>query len=139
MHWLAGNSHKLDKYSWLVCLMDLAADTLENAMEAIQNDVTQLLDQQYAMGIYQDIINKLLPLSEYLSRMYDVKSMGLICGGRKTAPPVALSSELFSSTSDANKNSSVLTANLAVVAATFILTKLCDKKKATASYLSSLD
>eukprot|EP00957_Ditylum_brightwellii_P119560 9122535-Ditylum_brightwellii.AAC.1 len=38
MCWLAGNSHKQDKYSWLVHLMGWAADALENAMEVIQND-----------------------------------------------------------------------------------------------------
>eukprot|EP00957_Ditylum_brightwellii_P185201 14103582-Ditylum_brightwellii.AAC.1 len=65
--------------------------------------------------------------------------MGLIGGGRKTVPLAALSSELFSLTSDAHKNSSVLAANLAVVVATSILTKLYDNKKATVSYLSGLD
>eukprot|EP00957_Ditylum_brightwellii_P096121 7323076-Ditylum_brightwellii.AAC.1 len=60
--------------------MGWAADELENTMEAIQNDGIQLLDQQFPMGVYQDIINKLPSLSEYLSHMYDVKTMGLIGG-----------------------------------------------------------
>eukprot|EP00957_Ditylum_brightwellii_P189661 14437165-Ditylum_brightwellii.AAC.1 len=70
--------------------------------------------------------------------MHDVKVMGLIGGGRKTVPLLALSGELFSPTSDTNKNSSGLAANLAVVAATSILTELCVKKKAMSSSLSSL-
>eukprot|EP00957_Ditylum_brightwellii_P037670 2848862-Ditylum_brightwellii.AAC.1 len=65
--------------------------------------------------------------------------MGLIGGGKKTVPLVALINEFFSPTSDTNKNSSVLAANLAVVAVASLLTKLCDKKKNTSSYLSSLD
>eukprot|EP00957_Ditylum_brightwellii_P111554 8509216-Ditylum_brightwellii.AAC.1 len=64
--------------------------------------------------------------------------MGLIGGGRKTVPLVALSSELVSPTSDTNKNSSVLAVNLAVVAATSTLTKLHDEKKAMAPCLFSL-
>mmetsp|Transcript_13403 Transcript_13403/g.29103 ORF Transcript_13403/g.29103 Transcript_13403/m.29103 type:complete len:910 (+) Transcript_13403:516-3245(+) len=139
MRWLAGNSHTLHEYDWSVRCMGQAADLLEAAMEEVKVDGARLLEEDFAMGIFDKLVNKLPPLSLYLTHMYEVKAMAVIGGGDKAFPFSALRAELFSPSSQTNKDSTVIATSLASVAAASILSELRDEKKATASYLSSLE
>ena len=55
--WLAGNSHKLEKYDWSVRSMGKIVDILEESLEELKEDGSKIMNEKFMMGFFDDIKN----------------------------------------------------------------------------------
>ena len=138
MRWLAGNSHLLSEYGWSVRSNGRAIDLLEKALEAIEADGYIFLDEEFMFGIFWELMEELPPFKDYLTHMYESKTMAAVGSSSNDKVPLdALWAELFNPESETNQETEEKTVELAAVAASALLEELRDESKATAEHLSS--
>jgi hypothetical protein len=71
--WLAGKSQDLAEYNFGYCDMGLALDLMETAFESMIDAPELILDEDFMMGIFFKISEKVDPFQAYLSDMFKEK------------------------------------------------------------------
>ena len=71
--WLTGNTQDLAKFGFGLHDMARVADMLETAMEVVANDGSKMLDEDFIMNIFQDIVDQVDPFKEYLDFIFEEK------------------------------------------------------------------
>ena len=138
--WLAGNSHKLEKYDWSVRSMRKIVDILEESLEELKEDGSKIMNEKFMMGFFDDIKNTIPPFKDYYRHMYEHKGIKLISPrDTKVIPLVMLKERLFSTEIEINKQIVDITSTLGSIAATVLLKEIRDPRKATSYHLSSID
>ena len=137
--WLAGNTHKLAQYDWSVRSMGRMVDLLQKALVEVAADGQKMLDESFMMGIFDELIDELPPLKEYMNYIFDTKRTAVVASSKQKVVPFSmLRAELFSPQSETNVDTSGTAADLGAIAASALLDELRDHTKATAEYLSSV-
>ena len=138
VRWIAGNTHTLQEYNWGARSMGRIVDILEMKLVEINQTVDLVLDQNYMMGLFDDIVEELPPFKEYLKYMYEKKTMFTIGKSKSKEVPLALlRNEIFHPQIEDNVSSTELVKKLALIATEAFLVELRDTRKATYKYLSS--
>ena len=94
--WLAGKTHELKGDDWLVRSMGLMVDSLEDALMQIQEDPKLFLDENFMMGIFSDIEDKVPQLKEHLLYLFEEKQTDTIVGESQSLPYDRLRADFFS-------------------------------------------
>ena len=101
LRWLAGNCGNLSEYGFGVADMPVALDLLDEAMGKVAVDGDLLLDEDFMMGIFSPLVNKVTPFEQYVTYMFEEKRSFLV-GSRadddKMFPFEFVKNELFYST-----------------------------------------
>ena len=128
--WLAGNSHNLEDYNWSVRSMGKIVDMLDISLEEIVEDGSKIIDEEFMMGLFDEIKHTVPPFIDYYKHMYEQKAIKLLSPREsKVIPLVILKEELFSTTSEMNKQIIQTTSSLGSIAATALLKELRIPKK----------
>jgi len=77
IRWLAGNTEHLAQYDCGAVSMGCTLDMLEDAFIKISCDGTLLLDEDFVMNIFSDIVDEVEPFDKYLNFMFNEKSSNL--------------------------------------------------------------
>ena len=112
---------------------------MNKAFYEVLIDGEKLTDEEFMMGIFDEITKKLPPLQEYLNFMFDNKQ-GRLVGSRKEEERVfpwdLLRSELFYCTRKDIFDTNSFCIELTCEAESIFRVEFRDKRKATAKYLS---
>jgi hypothetical protein len=73
VRWLAGQTAELSDYDFGHYDMGKALDTLEDAFEAIIEDTSKFLDEDFMMGLFLEISDKVDPFKAYPEYMFEGK------------------------------------------------------------------
>jgi hypothetical protein len=141
VRWLEGNTEHLAQYEFGAVSMGRTVDMLEEAFIKISSDGALLLDKDFMMNIFSDIVDEVEPFDKYLNFMFNKKSsnpVGTRDSDHKVQPYQLLHEELFYPTWKDIQQMYDLTCQLACKAATIFLMKFRDPTKATSEYLSSI-
>ena len=141
VRWLAGNTENLAQYDFGAVSMGRTLDMLEDAFIKISSDGTLLLDEDFVMNIFSDIVDEVEPFDKYLHFMFNEKSsnpVGTSDRDHKVQPYQLLREELFYPTRKDIQQMYDHTCQLACDAATIFLMEFRDPTKATSEYLSSI-
>ena len=68
--WLAGNSQKLEKYNWSIQSMGKVVDILDIALDEITNDGTKFVDQDFMLGMFDELKDVFPSFNEYYQHLY---------------------------------------------------------------------
>ena len=79
--WLAGKTQDLAEYDFGYYEMGKALDLMETSFESIVDDPKLILDEEFMMGIFSDISDKVDPFQEYLLYMFEEKLSPTISKG----------------------------------------------------------
>ena len=121
--------------------MSRVVDMLEGAMEEVAKDGSKMLDEDFMMGIFSDIVGQVKPFQEYLDYIFEEKQSYPVGSRNKDnaqLPFDLLRAELFYPECIENRQTRDISCRLAQEIAITILTELRDPSKATSSYLSSI-
>jgi hypothetical protein len=141
VRWLAGNTENLAQYDFGAVSMGRTLDMLEDAFIKISSDGALLLDEDFVMNIFSDIVEEVEPFDKYLNFMFNEKSsnpVGTWNRENKVKPYQLLRKELFYPTRKDIQQTYDLTCQLACEAASIFLMEFRDPTKATSKYLSSI-
>jgi len=98
VRWLAGNTEHLAQYDFGAVSMGRTLDMLEDAFIKISSDDALLLDEDFVMNIFSDIVNEVEPFDKNLNFMFNEKSsnpVGTKDRDNKVQPYQLLCEELF--------------------------------------------
>jgi hypothetical protein len=140
--WLAGNTHQLAEYDFGYYDMSRVVNMLEEAMEEVAEDGSKMLDEDFMMSIFSDIMEQVEPFQAYLDYIFEEKLSYPVGSHNKDdaqLPFDLLRAELFYPERVENRQTHGISCRLAQEIAITILTELRDPKKATSAYLSSID
>ena len=73
VRWLAGKTEELAEYNFGYYDMGRVLDILEAAFEAIIEEPSKFLDEDYMMGLFSEIYEKVDPFDAYLAYMFEQK------------------------------------------------------------------
>lgn len=142
LRWLAGNVQDLEEYGFGVLDMGWTVDLMEAAFEEIAKDGSKLLDEDFMMNIFKEIIDKVALFRDYLQFMFEEKQSSPV-GSRweedKVLPFDELRAAVFYPTRSDIRQTHDTACRLAEEAALVFLLEFRDLTKATSSYLSSID
>jgi len=138
MRWLAAKTPELHEWEWGPISNCGAIDTLRLKMMDLVEDPTNILDEDFMMGMFSEYINILPPFKTYWEHLFEKKRMIVVASesGAKVLPYAELRKELFHPSDSTNAATNNRLVELAGVAAQAILNELHDEKKATYKYLS---
>ncbi len=68
--WLAGKTQKLTGFQLGVWVMGRTIDLMEDAFEKIAIDGERMLDEQFMMNIFEQIVNQVEPFAQSLPGIY---------------------------------------------------------------------
>ena len=137
LRWISGKTHTLKEYNWGARSMGRVLDVLEASLEKIKADPKLIYSEIYMMNIFQEFIEELPPLKEYLKHEFEIKKMAIAkTSGTKVVYLNLLRKELFDPTREDNVDCTEMMETLGSIAVTSILGELRDPKKATYKYLS---
>ena len=74
VRWLAGNTEHLAQYNFGAVSMGRTLDMLEDAFIKISSDGALLLDEDFVMNIFSEIVEEVEPVDKYLNFMFNEKS-----------------------------------------------------------------
>eukprot|EP00956_Cyclotella_meneghiniana_P019144 scaffold32561_cov32-Cyclotella_meneghiniana.AAC.5 len=142
VRWLAGKTAELSDYDFGHCDMGKALDTLEAAFEAIIEDPSKFLDEDFMMGLFSEISDKVDPFKAYLEYMFEKKLGNVVVNSKDDEDKVLPYDEILAAVFYPNRKDIIQTdelcRELAVTAATAFLVEFRDESKATSNYLSSI-
>ena len=98
VRWLAGNTEHLAQYDFGAVSMGRTLDMLEDAFIKISSDGALLLDEDFVMNIFSDIVDEVEPFDKNLNFMFNKKSsnpVGTKDRDNKVQPYQLLCEELF--------------------------------------------
>ena len=139
---LAGKTHEFKEYGWGPMSMGRVIDTLEKKLVSVVRDPRLILEEDFMMGMFEEYVQELKPLKDYVDLLYQKKQMSLISRvvARKSKSKVVhlamLRKQLFTPDRKTEQKTRGRTIQLGKVAAEAILVELRDEKKATHKYLS---
>ena len=117
--------------------MGKIVDMLDISLEELIEDGSKILDEEFMTGLFDEIKNTVPPFMDYYKHMYKQKAIKPISPREtKVIPLVILKKELFSTTSEINKQIIQTTSSFGSIAAAVLLKELRDPKKATSDYLT---
>ena len=88
--WLAGNSHKLEKYDWSVRSMEKIVNILEEYLEELKEDGSNIMNEKFMMGFFDEIKNTIPQFKDYYRHMYEHKGIKLISPRDTTIIPLVI-------------------------------------------------
>ena len=142
LRWLAGNCGNLSEFGFGVADMPVALDLLDEAMGKVAVDGDLLLDEDFMMGIFSPLVNKITPFEQYVTHMFEEKRSFLV-GSRadddKIFPFEFVKNELFYSTRKDIVQTQPFAALLSVESGLEFQVQFRCKKKATAKYLIAIN
>jgi hypothetical protein len=141
VRWLAGNTENLAQYNLGTVAMGCTVYMLEEEFTKISSDGLLILDKDFMMNIFADIVNEVEPIEKYLHFMFKEKAsnpVGTRAKEDKVQPYQLLHEELFYPTQKDAQQTYHLTCQLACKAATVFLMEFRNPKKANSEYLSSI-
>jgi hypothetical protein len=141
VRWLAGNTKHLAQYNFGAVSMGRTLDILEDAFIKISSDGALLMDKDFVMNIFSDIVEEVELFDKYLNFMFNKKSsnpVGTRNRDHNVQPYQLLREELFYPTRKDIQQTYDLTCQLACEAASIFLMEFRDPTKATSEYLSSI-
>eukprot|EP00956_Cyclotella_meneghiniana_P008423 scaffold11328_cov66-Cyclotella_meneghiniana.AAC.8 len=142
IRWLAGKTAELSDYDFGHYDMGKALDTLEAAFEAIIEDPSKFLDEDFMMGLFSEISDKVDPFKAYLEYMFEEKLGNVVVNSKDDEDKVLPYDEIRAAVFYPNRKDIIQTdelcRELAVTAATAFLVEFRDESKATSNYLSSI-
>ena len=141
LRWLAGNCGSLAEHNFGVADMAGVVDTMDKAFAKVLRSGKKLLNEDFMMGMFDHLRNKLPPFDDYLTYMFEEKRSPRVVDSKlveKVLPWEMLRSELFYPTRLDIVESTSYSAELASEAATIFRKEFRDETKATAKYLSSI-
>lgn len=97
-----------------------------------------MIQEDFIMGIFQDLRNELPPFDNYLTFIFEEKQTKMIGQNTKTLPLKELRCELFRPLRKENRQTDKLMHGMAVEVATLMLKELRDPLKVTADHLSAV-
>jgi hypothetical protein len=138
MRWLAAKTPELQEWEWGPISNGGAIDTLRLKMMDLVKDPTNILEEDFMMGMFSEYINKFPPFKKYWEHLFNKKQMIVVASesGAKVLPYADLRKELFHPSDSTNAATNSRLVELAPVVAQAILDELHDQKKATYKYLS---
>ena len=141
VRWLAGKCHELAEYNFGYYDMSTILTCLEQAFEAILDDPSLFLDEEFMMErMFEPITSKIPPLREYLEHIFEIKSAMNVNNQRVDAVLLdMLRAALFYPTRDDIIQTNNFCLELAVVISTRLLQELRDESKVTHHYLESMN
>jgi hypothetical protein len=101
VRWLAGTTENLAQYDFGAVSMGRTLDMLEDAFFKVSSDGVLLLDKDFVMNIFSDIVGEVEPFDKYLNFMFNKKSSNPVATrnrDHKVQPYQLLREELFYST-----------------------------------------
>ena len=141
MRWLAGRCCDLAEYGFGVADMGEVIDLMDGVFAEVVEDGSMLLDDGYAMSIFQPLLDKLPPFKAYMDYMFEEKQSRAI-GTREDDHKILLfdvwRAELFFPTRGDMRETNLLSAQIASEAASIFQAEFRDTSKATSAYLSAI-
>ena len=141
VRWLGGNMENLAAYDFGAVFMGCTVDMLEDAFTKISSDGLLILDKDFMMNIFSDVVDEVEPFGKCLHFMFKKKASNPV-GTRdkesKIQPYQLLLEELFYPTRKDIQQTYNLTCQLACEAATVFLIEFHNPTKITSKYLSSI-
>ncbi len=113
MHWLAGKTHELAKYNWLVDSMGCVYDILHEKLSIIKTDRSKFLDEEFDMKIFDNLSQELSPFADHLEYIFEMKENTTADGKKNVLPADLIRCELFYPTRTENQESTELVKKLA--------------------------
>lgn len=142
VRWLAGKTESLSHYDFGYYDMGKALDIMESAFMEIIDDPSKFLDEDYMMGLFSEISEKVDPFKAYLEYMFEEKLGNIVENTKseddKVLPYDQLRAAVFYPDRDDIRRTDALCRELAVTAASAFLIEFRNESKATAQYLSSI-
>ena len=143
IRWLAGKTAELSDYDFGHYDMGKALDILEDAFEAIIEDPSKFFDEDFMMGLFSEISDKVDPFKAYLEYMFEEKLGNIVVNSKDEEDKVLPYDEIRAAVFYPNRKDIIQTdtlcRELAVTAATAFLIEFRDERKATSTYLSSIE
>ena len=138
VRWSAANTHKLAEYNWSPLSMGRVIDILEDVFEKVINKSESVLDEEFMMGIFQDLRHELPPFDDFLVHKFEKQQTKVVGDSKATVVPFSLlRSELFSPEQETNQETDDVTKEYGIILMTAMLKELRDPHKVTSNYLSS--
>ena len=142
VRWLAGKTETLLDYDFGYYDMGKALDIMESAFMEIIDDPSKFLDEDFMMGLFSEISDKVDPFKAYLEYMFEEKFGNVVENTKseddKVLPYDLIRAAVFYPDRDDIRKTDDLCRELAVTAASAFLIEFRDESKATAQYLSSI-
>ena len=142
VRWLAGKTESLLDYDFGYYDMGKALDIMESAFMEIIDDPSKFLDEDFMMGLFSEISDKVDPFKAYLEYMFEEKFGNVVENTKseddKVLPYDLIRAAVFYPDRDDIRKTDDLCRELAVTAASAFLIEFRDESKATAQYLSSI-
>ena len=142
LRWLTGNCGDLEQYDFGVSDMPKALDLMDKAFAKIIKDGDLILDDDFVMQIFKPLMNKLPPLKEYMTFIFEEKH-SIPIGSRKFKDKVLpwdmLRDELFYPSRKDIIQSNMMSATLGVCGACRFQGEFRDTTKATKKYLGAVN
>eukprot|EP00956_Cyclotella_meneghiniana_P011123 scaffold15566_cov34-Cyclotella_meneghiniana.AAC.1 len=142
VRWLAGKTESLLDYDFGYYDMGKALDIMESAFMEIIDDPGKFLDEDFMMGLFSEISDKVDPFKAYLEYMFEEKLGNVVENTKseddKVLPYDLIRAAVFYPDRDDIRKTDDLCRELAVTAASAFLIEFRDERKATAQYLSSI-
>jgi hypothetical protein len=139
---LAGKSQDLAEYNFGYYDMGLALDLMETAFESIIDAPELILDEDFMMGIFSKISEKVDPFQAYLSYMFEEKLSPNISRSTsiddKVLPFDQIRAAVFYPDRVDIIQTEKLCKEIGVDAASAFLVEFRDERKATSKHLSSI-
>jgi hypothetical protein len=98
VRWLAGNTENLAQYNFEAVSMGCTVNMLEDAFTKISSDGSLILDKDFMMNIFANIVNEVEPFEKYLHFMFKEKASDPVGNRAKedeVQPYQLLGEELF--------------------------------------------
>ena len=124
VRWLARNTEHRAQYNFGAVLMGCTLDMLEDALIKISSDGALLMDKDFVMSIFSDIVEEVELFDKYLNFMFNKKSsnpVGTRNRDHNVQPYQLLREELFYPTRKDIQQTYDLTCQLACEAASIFL------------------
>lgn len=120
--------------------MGIMIDAIYDTMQKVADGHTSILNGSFMMSIFIAIWELILPFDEFLTWKFNSQQTSVV-GDRSTRVQEfrMLHNELFFPTRKENIETKSLVEELGVIAAKAIVKELCDTKKETSQYLSSIN
>ena len=139
--WLAGNCENLSQRNFGVADMESVVDRMYKKFYDVLIDREKLINEDFIMGIFDGIMNKLRPLREYLDLMSE-KKQGRFVGSCKEEDKIfpwdLLWYEFFYPTDKDIVDTNSFCIELTCEQASIFRVEFKDKRKVTNQYLSSI-
>ncbi len=140
MRFLCGKVQHLE--GWSLARVPEAADLLYDALTKIAVDGNKMLDEDFAMGIFESLESTVPEFKQYMRHIFEEKTMYVVGDRKKGSSKLGMADariELFTPTRTQNRQTNRDAIKYAEIVAASMADVMIDEKATTRIYLSAAD